>query len=222
MKIHYSILISILVFGCASKNTNEKRVLDSLAVRDSIAKADSIAKIDSIAIADSIEHIHQVMAATWTLGDPEAQSSALKLEIINDSVVVHKVDFDALSFAFPGGHEYSSEDDDKILGFGDDNWLSGGIYTFEISHDECITDEINSRIDGLDSTYTKEINGLEFTIATGSVGGRDETNYYVCYRSHRDNCMSFSMEVRESGGGMDNYLNLVAQFENFIGSVKFK
>jgi hypothetical protein len=220
MKTPSFILISILVFGCASKNTNEKKVLDSLATIDSITKADSIAKIDSIAIADSIEHIHDVMAAMWTLGDPEAQSAAYKLEIVGDSVVVHKVEFDALTFAFPGGHEYISED--EIRGFGDDTWTSGGTYTFEVGHGECVTDEANSRVDGFDSTYTKEINGLEFTIATGDLGGRDEVNYYVCYRTHRDNCMSFSMEVRESGGGMDNYPTLVTQFENFIGSVKFK
>jgi hypothetical protein len=211
MKIPSFILISIIMAGCASKNTNEKRVLDSIAT------------IDSLAIVDSIEQqeaINRVMADMWKLGDPEAQSTAYKLEIIDDSVVVHKVEFDALTFAFPGGHEYISED--EIRGFGDDTWTSGGNYTFEVAHGECITDEINSEIDGFDSTYRKNIDGLEFTIATGGIGGRDEVNYYVCYRSHHNNCMSFSMEVRESGGGMDNYPTLVTQFENFIGSVKFK
>jgi hypothetical protein len=198
MKIPTFILISILVFGCAPKNTNEKGVLDSLAT------------IDSVAIADSIERMY---AAHLRVRDPEAQSSAYKLEIVDDSVVVHKFDFDALTFAFPGGQEYISEN--QIAGLGDDTWTSGGTYTFEIEPGECV-------IDGFDSTYTKEINGIEFTIATVGLGGRDETNYYVCYRNHHDNCMSFSMAVRESGGGMANYPALVTQFEHFIGSVKFK
>lgn len=215
MRIYSFILIYLTLCSCAMRSPNEKGVIDS------IAKVDSLTR-DSITTADSIqmEYTRMMMADLWKQGDPEAQAAAFKMEIINDTVVIHKVEYDAMSFAFPGGQEYSGED--KLTGFGDDTWTDGGLYTFEITHSECVTEEMNAKIDGLDSTYTKQIGGQQFTIATGGVGGRDETNYYICYLTNYNNCISFSMEVRESGGGMNDYPALVTQFEDFIASVKFK